>query len=146
MEQAATQQPRLDARLAALFPVLQELQALREYLEVLSEKYESLQSAPGHSINEKNERHLFWQCIKWVDDAIGRITPHMHSRRWPPIWWRLSGLAVDAVARNFHRADAEGYFVEVNPAHPEQTQLMAEREKILNWVDRIDQMYRAALR
>lgn len=146
MEPVAIQPLRLDARLAALSPVLQELQALREYLEVLSEKYESLESASGHSLNEKTERHLFWQCIKWVDDAIGRITPHMHTRRWPPIWWRLSGLAVDAVARNFHRADAEGYFVEVNPAHPEQTQLMAEREKILNWVDRIDQLYRAAVR
>lgn len=45
--------------LAALFSVLQELQALREYLEVLSEKYESLQSASGHNVNEKTERHLF---------------------------------------------------------------------------------------
>lgn len=113
----------LDPRLAALLPVIHEWEALRSYLRSLS--------------NSEDGQPVYGQAIKWIDDAVMRVTPHLHSRRWPPVWWRLGLVDFDLVQRNFHRADAEGYFRASDGFVP-------EREKILEWVDRICKMHQTA--
>jgi hypothetical protein len=115
----------LDSRLAALLPLIEEWKALRAYLDILEK------GPDGRSIH--------WRPIKWVDDAIARIEPQMHSRRWPPVWWRLRMVDFDLVHRNFQHVFSDGYYE--HPGAPRKQ--VIERDKIMEWVDRIDKMYQA---
>lgn len=130
----------LDPRLAALLPVIEELKGLRAYLKQLSDR----EAEPGTpawmdtdsaTVDKHRVRAPFWYPIKWINDSLRRVEPHFHTRRWPPVWWRLSKVDFDWICHSFHRVDADGYFFE--PGHP-------DRDKILAWVDRIDEMYQKA--
>jgi hypothetical protein len=112
---------RLDSRLVALLPVIEQWRALRAYLS---------------SLDVTDGRPVYHQAIKWIDDSLARIEPQLTAGRWPPVWWRLGLVDFDLLRRNFYRADSEGYFRQADGYVP-------EREQILEWVDRIDQMYRA---
>lgn len=128
----------LDPRLAALLPVIEELKALRAYLLRVRAEL-ALQQPPAHA-PESGEPE-FWRLIKWIDETIERILPHLHTRRWPPVWWRIGGMNIDAVLRNIHRADADGCFL----ATPGSGQTyLAQREAILERVDRVGRAYKVA--
>ena len=118
----------LDPRLAALLPVIEEWKALRAYLE-------SLEKGP-------DGRPIHWRPIKWIGDAIARIEPHMHSRRWPPVWWRFTDIdaALSWLPGSFHHVFSDGYYDQ--PSVP-RDQVM-ERDKIMAWVDRVNATYQAA--
>lgn len=115
----------LDPRVAALLPVIEEWKALRAYLE-------SLEKGP-------DGRPIHWRPIKWIDDAIARIEPQMHSRRWLPVRWRLGMVDFDLVRRNFQHIFSDGYYDQ--PSVPREQ--VIERDKIIQWVHRIDRMYQA---
>jgi hypothetical protein len=127
----------LDPRLAALIPVIAELRALRSYVLSLSSGVASVNGTRGTSNDPVAARPTYWHLIKWIDDALDRMAPHLHSRRWPPVWWRISGMNVDAVTRNIRRADSDGYFRAPEGFSP-------ERDAIMAWVERIDEAYAAA--
>lgn len=115
----------LDPRLRALLPVIDELKALRSYLEGIS--------------NNRTDGVTFAPEIAWIDGTLSRIEPQMHTRWWPPIGWRLRKEDVDLLHRNIHRVDSEGaYFDRSRPGH--DSAYIPEREKILEWIDRIDKM------
>jgi hypothetical protein len=118
----------IDVRLKALLPIVDELKALRAYLE---------DAGRGRS-----DGVTFDPEIKAIDQALSRIEPHLNARKWPPVWWRLSGMNIDAVPRFFHRVDSEGaYFDRARPSI--EGAYIPEREKILQVADRINGMYKA---
>jgi hypothetical protein len=117
---------KLDPRLEALLPVIEEWKALRVYLESLE--------------RESDGRPSYGRSIKWIEDAIARIEPQLHSRLWLPVRWRLGMVDFDLVRRNFQHAFSDGYYAQ--PSVPRE-QVM-ERDKIMQWVDRIDKMYQTA--
>lgn len=144
------EQLNLDPRLAAFLPLIEELKALRNYLLNVSATYASQNGVHGIATDgtyagDSGVRPLYWLAIKWIDDALLRIEPELHSRRWPPVWWRLSGVNIDAVFHNFHRADTDGYFYEPDPEHPGFGKgYVPERDKIMAWIDRINEAYTTA--
>lgn len=107
---------KLDPRLSALLPTINEFRALRDYLR---------------SINDAATAPDMTYAIKWIDDSLNRLEPLMHSRFWPPICWRLSKEDFDLVIRNFYRCDADGAFESVQ-----------QRDEIISWVERIDAIYK----
>lgn len=117
----------LDSRLRALLPIIEELKALRAYLE------QANQARAGEA--------TFAPEIKVIDEALLRIEPHLHTRKWPPVWWRLSGMNIDSVPRYFHRIDSEGAYYDRSRPTVEGAYL-PEREKILQAADRINGMYK----
>ena len=118
----------LDPRLQALLPIIEELKSLRAYLE------------------EANKGRVdgvrFDRAIKVIDDTLLRIEPHLHTRRWPPVWWRLSGMNIDFIWRYFHRIDSEGAYYDRARMNVEGAYI-PERKKILQSADRINGMYKA---
>lgn len=127
-------------------PLLEELMALRAYLHALRAASLSHAASPSamasDAISQPGQgRPSFWLYTKWLDDAIDRVTSQMHERFWPPIHLRLNRMAIGELARGVHRSDADGYLREIDPKAPWQSRYIAEREKILQWVDRIDRMF-----
>jgi len=134
----------LDPRLAAFLPLIVELKGLRNYLLTVGATYPLQNEMPGIT-GDGDKRPRYWQAVKWIDDALLRIEPQLHSRPWPPVWWRLSGVNIDAVFRNFHRADTDGYFYESDPKHPGfGIGYVPEREKIMTCIDQINAAYTIA--
>lgn len=144
----------LDPRLAALLPIMDELKVLRSYLKQLSDRdtppgTPSWTDADSAPVDAHGLRPPFWYPIKWIDDSLRRIEPHLHARRWPPVWWRFTDIdaALSLLPRNFHRVDADGYFYEPDSDHPGFGKgYIPERDNILAWVDRINDMYQRARR
>ena len=116
----------LDPRLTALLPVIEEWKALRAYLQSLEKN--------------TNGQPIHWRSIKWINDALSRIEPQIHSRWWPPVGWRLGMVDFDLVRRNFQHVFSDGYYDKLGL----DPKVVAERDKVMMWVDRVDQMYRDA--
>jgi hypothetical protein len=113
---------KLDPRLQSLLPVIAELKSLRAYLR---------EANKGRA-----DGVTFDRAIKVLDEALARIEPHMHERKWPPIWWRLSGMNIDAVPRYFYRIDSEGAYYDRSRPDVEGAYI-PEREQILQAADRL---------
>ncbi len=118
----------LDPRLKALLPIIEELKSLRAYLE---------QANTG-----RTDGVTFDRAIQVIDETILRISPHLHTRKWPPVWWRLSGMNIDFIGRYFHRIDSEGAYYDRARMNVEGAYI-PERQTILQAADRIDSMYKA---
>ena len=120
-----------DPRLKALLPIIEELKSLRAYLE---------QANKG-----RLDGVTFDRSIEVLNRALSRIEPHLHTRKWPPVWWRLSSMNIDFVGRYFNRIDSEGaYFDRKRP--DVEGAYIPERETILQAADRINSMYKALYR
>lgn len=111
-------------KLASLVPVVKELKALRQHLLGFGA--------------DQGGRPIYVHAVGWIDEALQHVEPHLQGKKWPPIWWRLRGMNVELVARNFVRADSDGYF-------RSEAGYVPERSEILAWVARIDKMYKQAL-
>ena len=124
------EQVRLDPRLAALFPVIEEFKALKRYLQEVS-----LDRTNGQKFDSE---------IRWIDNALQRIEPHLHECRWPPVWWRLGKEDFDLVIRNFEYVDSNGkYFDHTRQDHG--ATYIPERAEIMIWIARIKEMYERPL-
>lgn len=116
-------------RLRGLIPVIEELKALRRYLEDGSSK------GPGRSALRRQ--------VSWVDDSLRRMESQLHSRWWPPLWWRWAQFDVDLLRRDFRRVDGEGAYFD--PKRPgENDAYIPERDEVLRRIDRIAQMFEDA--
>lgn len=121
------EQVRLDQRLAALLPVIEEFKALKRYLQEVN---------PNRTSGQR-----FDSEIRWIDNALQRIEPHLHERRWPPVWWRLGKEEFDLVIRNFEYVDSDGkYFDQTHP--DDGTTYIPERAEIMARIARIKEMYK----
>lgn len=131
---------RLDPRLAALLPVIEELKALRRYLAEVNAELIRQGVAQSYTAMDRqgNPLHVDHKLtlntpIQWIDDSLHRIEPHLHSRRWPPVWWRLGKEDFDLVFRGFSRFDGDGLLP-----------LIPQRDEIMARVSRIKEMYKQA--
>lgn len=132
-----------------MLPIVDELKALRVYLKQLSDRDLTARtpewnSTDAASVDAHERRQPFWYPINWIDVALSRIELHLHARFWPPVWWRFTDIdaVLSMLPRNFHRADADGYFYAPDPQHPGFGKgYIPEREKIMALVRRIDEMY-----
>jgi len=116
-------------RLRALIPVMEELRALRCYLEDGSRK------GP--------DRSALGQQVTWVDDSLRRMESQLHKRWWPPVWWRWGTFDIDLLRRDFHRVDSEGAYFD--PSRPgENDAYIPERDEILRRIDQIGKMFERA--
>lgn len=134
----------LDPRLAALLPIMGELNVLRSYLKQLSDRdmppgMPSWTDADSAPVDAHGLRPPFWYTIKWIDDSLRRIEPHLHARHWPPIWWRFTNIdaALSLLPRNFHRADADGYSTSPTPIIRGSARATFQSVKIfwLGWIE-----------
>ena len=105
-----------------------ELKALRTYLDQVNKG--------------RADGVTFDRAIRVIDEAVARIEPHLHTRKWPPVWWRLSGMNIDTVPRYFHRLDSEGAYFDRSRLTTEGAYI-SERERILQAADSINSMYKA---
>ena len=76
---------------------------------------------------------LMKMFVNWINDSLARIEPYLHSGFWPPIWWRLAHVDFDWLVRSMRRVDSDGYFRSGDG-------FVLERDAIMAWVDRIDEM------
>lgn len=119
----------LDKRLASFVPVIEELKSLKHYLEQIS-------------VN-RNDEHSFDLEIQWIVGSVERLEAQMHSRVWPPVWWRLTKEDVDLVLRNFYRMDGDGGYVDKSKSVG-KTIYIQEREEVMRRVGRIEELYKHA--
>ncbi len=119
------EQIKLDRRLLAIIPIVNELRSLKSYLL---------------SLGDEDKWGLI---IKWINSDLEIIEPLLNDHFWPPVWWRFMHIdaALSGTINNFHRLDGDGSFQfweEFRPGFIDGS--FPVRDEIMAWVDKIKAM------